>query len=237
MQWPSEREIEKAARVAAMVHPTQLLTLDERFEAARDGIIDALADGKTGDLRDLAKTGINKAVVARHHLYGIPRDTTSAKPHTGRGWQVYWHVTTGPTSFADDLVDNLAVRQVFEALPQRHQDTLNTYMSCGSIAGTASLLGIAYNTASERIITARNAAKKMWFEPDPAPPMWRRTMSGHEGGSWRADVIMRRARAKRKAREATASGIPGDHARPGTPPCNASRPSSDRSPSQALPAA
>lgn len=200
--WPSADEIEDIARRVARAHQSRLMSYDARFEAAWDGIIQAIADGNE-DLAMAARLAINKANMDFYHHYGLARDGGRKNDrHTGRNFHTYWHVTADPWTFADQLTEDMAIRQIWDALPQRHRDTLNVFMDSGwSTAGTASVMGITYANASYRICAARDAAKKMWFEPDIPPPHWHRAVAGEKKTSSRDLAAARRWRQRQKLKE------------------------------------
>lgn len=173
--WLKIDQIEEIARKASRRHPSMVMSFSDRFEAAYDGVVQAVSDGET-ELDKAATKAINKAVADYHHHYGIPRSTTSSKPHTGRQFHVYWSVRAEPWTFADDLIENMAVQQVMGQLSPCHQATLQAYAACGTIAGTAMAMGVQYKTASERIRVARNAARAAWFAPEAPAPLWHRSV-------------------------------------------------------------
>jgi hypothetical protein len=163
--WPSEEEISKQARIAAAHHMTQRLSYGERVEAARDGILDALAKGEVLSLYHEAVAGINAAVAKFSQHYGLPR----SGGHTGSQYAAYWAHQPFEWSFADDLIDRIAVMQIMDAIPSPCAQVLRVRAQTGSLEGTATALGIGYKNASYRISVARSAARELWYAPDRDP--------------------------------------------------------------------
>lgn len=161
-------EIASIAKKAAWKHPSRLLSYADRYEAAHDGVVDAITAGDS-NLNQAAAISINAAVVAYCRHYGIAR----SGGHTGAKFAVYWKISDHGL-FVDDLTDRIAVGQVMDAIHPAYQTTLRIYAETDcSIAGTARALGISHSAAKERVRQARDAARTLMFEPDH-PPLWHR---------------------------------------------------------------
>lgn len=77
----------------------------------------------------------------------------------------------------DTFLAKLAVGQVMNALPPKHQVTLVTFAAIGSVAGCAEAWQVTTPAASARIKAARVAALALWFDGE-TPPLPRRLHGG-----------------------------------------------------------
>jgi DNA-directed RNA polymerase specialized sigma24 family protein len=118
-----------------------------------------------------ALAGISRATDSWKAMHGVAAGRTG----TGARFRAYWHVRGQGENGFERVEDHLALRQVWRDLPSRHQDALMAYSIAGTVPGAARLMGVPYTTYSSRLMTARNEARRLWFEPETAPGHWRKS--------------------------------------------------------------
>lgn len=170
--------LDGAARLAARTHQARrLLGFEECFEVAWLGAAEAWAGGERGE-RDLLRAGlaaINGEVESRTHHHGLP----DRKSRTGAKFATYWRGGERTVSpFEDGVVERIAVTQVYYGLTERDRQVL-----LAAAWGTEH----GYSAAAWPgvLSRARRRARKLWFEPEPAPPHYqagRLTRYRHRNG-------------------------------------------------------
>lgn len=186
-------ELKRLARHAARVYPSgKILSSEDRYIAALDAIVDAHLAGEE-DLRQAGYTGIALACGVFRHHHGL---TNYGNP-APKFW-VYWDPPRGP-GFEERIDDELAIAQVWAALPERHQVTLFLLAEHGSASAAAAAAGLPYGTFAGRLFQAREEARRLWHSPDPAPDQWRK--NGRRGPDSDREHLIRlryRRTSKRK---------------------------------------
>jgi hypothetical protein len=166
MSW---EQLERAARSCALAHPARsLLTFDQRYEAAFDGVVDALLESTLPPAwRELHAAGLSAISDAgdaqAHHRFGTQQGT-------GERFTIYWVGSrrTG-IDFTEDITDRIAARQVWAALADRDRDILAALGDFGDNQAAAAFLGLSYEPFTVRLSEARRRAAALWFAPETAP--------------------------------------------------------------------
>ena len=166
------RAIDRLAGVCAKRSFSRTLPLPERHEAARGAIVLALAEAAdTLTVSDIIAAGTR----------GIDAETAQWRRDNGMsapvGWATYWLDLPVPRTPDGEVPPRLALREVFDALPERHQESLLVLAVHGDPQAAARHLGISYSTMQHRIRAARTAALALWFdwESSPRPTFDRRS--------------------------------------------------------------
>jgi len=166
------RTIDRLAGVCAKRSFSRTLPLPERHDAARGAIVLALAEAAgTLTVSDLIAAGTQ----------GIDAETTQWRRDNGLsaplGWATYWLEPQTSRTPDGEVPPRLALREVFEALPDRHQESLLVLAVHGDPQAAAAHLGVSYSTMQQRIRVARIAALALWFdwESSPRPSFDRRS--------------------------------------------------------------
>jgi hypothetical protein len=195
-EWPALQVIEDLCAWAARVHWTQLLSYDSRWEAAWDGITEAITAGEE-NLAQAALFGINRArdQVARHH--GLPVDRTG---QTGARHAAYWRGTGRTLSPFEAADDTIAVRQIWPLLRDRDRLVLTALAAADMNQGDAAdIAGLTWRAFTDSLLAARQRARRIWFYPETPPRrVWGRADHRHEPGAWRNAAWCARTRRKKE---------------------------------------
>jgi hypothetical protein len=132
------QEIHTLARTAALANKWLVSDFTIRYEAAWDGIIDALLQAEARpEAHDLARAG--KGAVSRGllkdfcHTYGVADRDLCAGVGSAPRFAAYW-LDPGCESAQDQLTERIALRQVLAALGERHAEVL-TALAAGGTTG------------------------------------------------------------------------------------------------------
>lgn len=159
------RTIDRLAGVCAKRSFSRTLPLPERHDAARGAIVLALAEASpcTLTVPELIAAGTR----------GIDTETTQWRRDNGLsaplGWATYWLDLPTPRTPDADVPPRLALREVFDALTERHQEALLVLAVHGNPQAAAAHLGVSYSTMQQRIRAARKAALALWFDWEASP--------------------------------------------------------------------
>lgn len=135
---------------------------------------------------------------------GLDRDAAGkAERVTPPRWAAYWRGARAlEAPWEEQLVDEIAVRQVMAALPARHQVVLRALATEGSYAGAMAMLGIPETTWRMRIGRARAEARALWHAPEPPSKHWAIDFTGLEpdsrGHNRGLSTIAQRRRVRQK---------------------------------------
>jgi len=197
--------VEDVATLAARITSTRLFPFEDRHQQAIDGIIMLLAEAILPPARlDLINAGIkeiNAAAEAEKRHHGIYPTT-----RTGHRFAVYWGPGNHPdTSPADPVDERLATEQVYWALSERDQETLQVFAQHnGDIPAAARELGLIYSTYAARLMFARIHARELWFDWE-TPRGHYSHAGGRRGPGWeyahaiRSRVNQRKSAARKMA--------------------------------------
>lgn len=198
-------EVAHIARVAAVTQFGRIVDVDELADAALVAMCARLYEDplpSLADLRDAARTATHRLNRQEAQARGFNQDDSqSTGSRTRPAWAAYWrgqHLLVSP--FEETLLDRLAARQIWAALPPTHRETLAALVEAGSYQAARQLLGCTEPAWHNRLRKARIRARQLWHSPDPDPGPWGRdrreaTTSDHNRGLRRLAV---RRRAQRK---------------------------------------
>ena len=195
-EWPSLERLEEICGWAARVHWTGLLSYQDRFEAAWDGITDAIMAGDE-DLGFAALNGISRERGKMAHHHGLPVDRTA---QTGARHAAYWHGSQrlrDPFEVADD---KMALHQIWPKLRPADRRALQSLADADLDYGVAAhLSGWAYETWLHKLSAARRYARELWFEPETPPRRtWGRVDRRRQAGGWRQAAAIIRYKRRRE---------------------------------------
>lgn len=179
---------------------SRLLSFEARYEAALDGIVDGLLAGSGEPVAD-AWAGMSRARVRYVSTHGLGTSGRLGAEHYERYWE--GRARCYEAGFEDRVLERITVWQVWEALPARHRDTLAALARAdGDIAAAALDQDVSYTAYSTRLQAARNAARGLWYDPDPDPGHYAK--KGNRGPGFTAErglsVSVSYHRARRRAR-------------------------------------
>lgn len=169
------RTIDRIAGVAATRSLSRTLPLPERHDAARGAIVVMLAEAARSDstctISDLIQAG-TRAIDEQTRQWA--RDHGQSTPWA---WATYWLDRQHARVPDAEVPPKIALREVFSALPDRHQEALLTLAAHGNPQAAAAHLGVQYTAMQKRIQTARIEFYRLWWdwEQAPKPPFDRRS--------------------------------------------------------------
>lgn len=186
MAIPSDGEIawgwtvddtERLARHCARSFPSEVLTYDDRRDAAQHAVVCALLEATEQpagiDLLTAGCAAVRRACHEERRHHGMD----DRHPFEKRAaWSVYWHGALLMASpFEDTVVDRLALRQVWPLLTSHEQLVLRTLAAYDGYPGSAAPaadLGMNQSTFSSNLTNGRRRFKVWWFEGETPPRMW-----------------------------------------------------------------
>lgn len=207
---PGGWSLDEIAAMARHVVNTQrglILDREEALDVAAVAIVTRLyvdPEPSKLDLYRAARRAVGAANDSECTYAGLDRNAArSGREGTPPGWAIYWHGRTALCApWEEDLTDRLAARQVWWALPERHQETLAALVAEGTYAGARDLLGVTHKRWEKRLSAARKRARELWFWPEEPAPRWSRDRPGLEpdsrGRNRGLGVVARKRRALTK---------------------------------------
>lgn len=147
-------DIAAVALVEALFAPGPAPSTSELFRAARRAV-------SAANDREYSYCGLDKNV-SRSGRLGTP-------PEFARFWGGRAALVA---PFEEALVERIAARQVWAALPARHREVLWALAVYGTYAGAGSALGLSAKGFQNRIYKARLSARELWFWPDEPAGQW-----------------------------------------------------------------
>jgi hypothetical protein len=208
-------EVNKLARAAVwrdVWH--QSLPLSERQDIAWSAIAEYLyaCDHKpgTGELTRAAWNALRAETEAEWHHHGVSRsssvyDGDQAMPGFARYWLALGRNTQGPE---EKIVESVTLRQIWDALPERHQVLIAALAETGDYGKAAEALGKARRSYVTQLSEARQAFRVLWHEGETPSRHWgmdrRRNADAqynktHPGRSAAVEAMRKRKRRKRAA--------------------------------------
>ena len=88
-------------------------------------------------------------------------------------WHDFWHMTRLRRDPSTWVPNSQALEQVMAALPATHRETLTLLAVTGSIAAASAAADCTYTAMQHRIVAARTAAYRLWFDWEPSPSLTR----------------------------------------------------------------
>ena len=169
------RTIDRLAGAAAMRSYSRTLPYSERHTVAHSAIALAVAEHANSGTAPTAPSLVAAGVDA------IEAETTAWRRDHGlsapRGWRTFWLDDVRNEGQPDiEVPPKMALREVFDALPARHQESLLLLALHDNPQDAATHAGISYSAMQQRIRAARSAFYALWWdwEPAPRPPFDRR---------------------------------------------------------------
>lgn len=141
-----------------------VLTLDDRFDAAMDGIVAYVhAHGwPDDDLHPVFQAATN----------AIGRATDERAKHL-HYWSYWYEPPADRDSLAENVADRIGVQQLTYALTKGEWAAVWALMEAGRVGAgyevAAAMLGISPAALATRLSTARQTARKLWVAPGETP--------------------------------------------------------------------
>ena len=88
-------------------------------------------------------------------------------------WHDFWHMTRLRRDPSTWVPNSQALEQVMAALPATHRETLTLLAVTGSITAASVAADCTYTAMQHRIVAARTAAYRLWFDWEPSPSLTR----------------------------------------------------------------
>lgn len=88
-------------------------------------------------------------------------------------WHDFWHMTRLRRDPSTWVPNSQALEQVMAALPAAHRETLTLLAVTGSITAASAAADCTYTAMQHRIVAARTAAYRLWFDWEPSPSLTR----------------------------------------------------------------
>jgi hypothetical protein len=144
--------MENLARYCATRYPLGMLSWRERYETALLAIAEACVTGE-GEPLFAGHRAIQDANGKERHHHGVGIGSFGG----------YWH--RGREGFEDDLLDGIAVGQVWAQLAPIHRETFEALLEVdGNCEEAARALGIVPSSYGPRLGRAQKAARKLWHD-------------------------------------------------------------------------
>lgn len=174
--------LRQLSRIAATRIRTHTTPDEELIDLAMSELCLLVAETPDMSTRQLiarAVDGVQAEIRGVRHSYGVATDyERESGRFTGARHHAYWGRRT---HYDDYCLEEMAARQVWDALTPRHRDALLARMSGEPMSTSAYRLGIARTGLVRRIREARMAASSLWhdWESPPLPQKDLRRTSTH----------------------------------------------------------
>lgn len=170
-------DLTQIARYAARSQRGRIIDLEEARDVAAVAVIEALYSGSSPTRLDLfraARDAVGTANDKEMSFCGLDKNIArSGRMGPPPRWAIYWYGQSALVSpFEEPFVERYAVRQVFAALPERDQETLNALARQGTFEGARAALGVSARSWGKRLEAARAEARALWHWPETPAPQW-----------------------------------------------------------------
>lgn len=157
----------------------------DRHEAASHAIAAHLATATIRpDSYELIGVGMHASdAQVRDEMRTHGRDPQTAGRAMPR-WHQYWNPAK-PASHEDDVVDHLAVAQIWPLLTPRQRQVLTALADTGDLRAAALMLGIAEKVLASRVSEARRCFLRWWHEGEEPSRFWRSSHAAQRDGMCR----------------------------------------------------
>ncbi|MCW2900427.1 MAG: hypothetical protein JWO67_2692 [Streptosporangiaceae bacterium] len=174
--WTLE-DLAKIAGIVVRIAYGRLLDVEEARDVAACAIVERLYAEPEPMIEDLYRAGrraVASAYGQQKSFVGIETNRSrSGREGVGREFARYWYSQGALVSpFEDAIVDRLAVKQVWDALSPRHQETLLALAEHGSHAAARAALGVTTKAWEHRLRKARIQARVFWYWPEAPGRQW-----------------------------------------------------------------
>lgn len=154
-----------------------IIDRDEARDIAAVGVIERLYSGpppSRSDLYRAAQRAVSAANDREYSYCGLDKNVSrSGRLGTPPEFARFWGGRAALVApFEEALVERIAARQVWAALPARHREVLWALAVYGTYAGAGSALGLSAKGFQNRIYKARLSARELWFWPDEPAGQW-----------------------------------------------------------------
>lgn len=191
-------DIDQQARASVNVAYARTMDYRDRYDAAWHAIAEFLCAAQEPPTHlDLKAAGVRAVenIVAddcRHH--GVNRrDIEAGKPRFAR----YWALGRVAPSPEDQIVDRVALTQIWPALSPTHQQILTAFAVHADHQLAAAATGRSASTYRSHLKSARQSFRALWHEHETPSAMWGQSRShvGTRSATWTlANRNRRRAR-------------------------------------------
>lgn len=203
---PGDWTLDRLARMAnATVHrqPGLILDVEEAIDLTVIALVEKLflePESTADDMFNAARYALVAANAREFSFAGLDRNVArSGREGTPPGFARYWHGRPALVApWEDELVERLAVRQLWAALPPHHRRTFQALIDHGTYEGARTSLGITSAAWLLRIQRARRAARILWSYPDPPARAWGLDRPGLGPTTQSISRGLRRVRRKRQ---------------------------------------
>ena len=174
--WTLE-ELAKIARIVVRTSPGRVIDVDEARDVAACAIVERLYAEPEPTLNDLyreARHALDAAYARQKSFRGLEMNVArTGREGVGREFARYWYSRGALVNpWEDEVVDRIALRQVWDALSPRHQETLLALAEHGSHAAARAALGVTGKAWEHRLHKARVQARVFWYSPEAPARQW-----------------------------------------------------------------
>lgn len=178
-------DLDRLAHMAARASFTRYGSHADRYQNARDALVDALLSATErpdpGNLLYQAKRHVAAKAQSEQYATGYdPKTNSQSKGHT-----TYWQPKNAPSP-ERAVVERCAVWQIMAALTPEQCRTLNLVAEASDVDQAAHVLGLTRNGVLYRMRAIRQEFGKLWYEHETpripkAPRVSTRARTHHRG--------------------------------------------------------
>lgn len=166
-------DVGRLARVGISKARTSGGTSDDRYQAAWDAVVLALAEASerpsAGVLATAAASAVEDAWHNHRHHHGITNAGTDASRHV-----IFWLDLCAPTASPEQrIVEMRALVQIWPRLNDNDRQALTALATMGGYQSGADALGLDYRTFANRVRRARDRFLTLWHEGESPSRLWR----------------------------------------------------------------
>lgn len=164
-------DLDQLARLAVERAHAQAMDYVDRYETAWHAIAETLCGEEPPTRRDLWVAGmqaIGRAVKAHNQFRGYNPETGTWRP----AFERYWDVSRTVSPPDEQVVDRIALAQIWATLSPTHQEMLTAMAVHGDNVAAADAVGRPYATFNSHLRNARAAFRERWHEGETPSGFW-----------------------------------------------------------------
>lgn len=157
-------DLDRAAGIAANLHRSSFLSFDDRYETAWMAIAEHLYANAVLPDRNLVQVG--NAAISQARNDEMRHGGVTRSGETAPRAQNYWRAVAGEESFAERVIERVALRQALATLTPQEYEALVALAALGDQLSAAAYIGISRAQFQRRLKAARFKINVVWVAPE-----------------------------------------------------------------------
>lgn len=196
-------DLDRLTRIAVGMAWPRAMDYQDRYEAAWSAIAELLYAGDSmpseRDLKTAGCQAVNRLAQDHGRHWGVDRRNPDAGFEGAARFLQFWELFRRATrSPEDNVVERLALRQIWPRLSETHQLVLTAMAIHADNVVAAQVVGKAYATFNSHLKNARREFLAHWHEGEPPSRIWGKADRRRSDRRTTAQVFHERTRQRKR---------------------------------------